>query len=286
MTLSSKFYDKPIPASAGIGLRSTHYSALYDTMPDIGWLEAHSENYFGAGGQPLAYLEHFREYYPLSLHGVGLGIGSVDELSTKHLKNIKQLTQRFQPTLLSEHLCWNAYNGNYLNDLLPLPYTEEALAHVVSRVSEVQDYLGRQILIENLSSYLEYDFSTIPEWEFLTELSKQSGCGILLDINNIYISSVNHNFDPHTYINAIPMDVVHEIHLAGFEESDGILVDTHSRSICDEVWKLYEATLKIKGPCPTLIEWDQDIPELAVLLAEADKADRLLTRVLADASAA
>lgn len=286
MTLSSKFYDKPIPAKAGIGLRSSHYSALYDTMPDIGWLEAHSENYFGKGGRPLEFLEHFRENYPLSLHGVGLGIGSADELSAQHLKNIKQLTQRFQPALLSEHLCWNAYKGNYLNDLLPLPYTEEALTHVVSRVSEVQDYLGRQILIENLSSYLEYDFSTISEWEFLAELSNRSGCGILLDINNIYISSVNHDFDPHTYINAIPMDCVHEIHLAGFEESDGILVDTHSRAICDEVWNLYKATLKIKGPCPTLIEWDQDIPELSVLLAEADKADALLTTVLSNASAA
>ncbi len=266
----------PIPAQSGIGLRSVHYRELLDTLPRIGWLEAHSENYFGAGGQPLFYLEALRHHYPLSLHGVGLGIGSPQPLSQLHLDKLKSLCERFEPGLVSEHLCWNAYAGQYHNDLLPLPYTEEALTHVCERIAQVQDTLRRQILIENVSSYLEFSASTMPEWEFLQEVSQRAGCGILLDINNIYVSACNHDFAARDYLHAISPHCVQEIHLAGFEQRNDVLVDTHSRPICDAVWTLYRDALARFGPRPTLIEWDNDIPELTILLGEAQTAQKLL----------
>jgi uncharacterized protein (UPF0276 family) len=271
------FPTHSIPLNSGIGLRAVHYSELLNSLPSIGWLEAHSENYFGEGGRALHYLEQLRSHYPLSLHGVGLGIGSSDPLNKQHLKKLKNIVKRFEPDLVSEHLCWNASEGMYLNDLLPLPYTEEALNHTVSRIQHVQEYLGREILIENVSSYLEYKCSTIPEWEFITAIARQSGCKILLDINNIYVNAQNHDFDPYEYLRAIPADKVAEIHLAGFEMREDILVDTHSRPICDAVWTLYADTMATMGPRPTLIEWDNDIPSLTNLLAEATKANQILS---------
>lgn len=244
------------------------------------WFEVHSENFFCAGGELPAVLERVRRDYPLSLHGVGLSLGSGDRLHTAHLAQLKNLVERTQPALVSEHLCWGAIGEQHLNDLLPLPYTEEALAVMIERVGAAQDFLGRPLLMENVSTYLSYRHSTIPEWEFVAALARQSGCGLLLDVNNIYVNSVNHGFDPHAYIRAIPAAAVREIHLAGFTAKEGLaaplLIDTHSRPVSEEVWQLYRKALAHAGPVPTLIEWDQDIPELEVLLAEAARAEELL----------
>ena len=269
-----------IPAQAGVGLRAPHYREFLETRPAAGWLEVHPENYFTAGGKPLHFLEQLRTCYPLSLHGVGLSIGSTDLLNIRHLDRLKELIQRFEPALVSEHVSWGSVGGRYHNDLLPLPYTEEALEHVVTRVGQVQDYLDRQILVENVSSYLEYQLSAIPEWEFITELARRAGCGLLLDVNNLYVNACNHGFDPEIFLAAIPVERVQEIHLAGFTVntfSDGqILIDTHSRPVCEEVWALYRKAVQRFGPVPTLIEWDADLPPLPVLLAEADRADTIL----------
>jgi len=221
-----------------------------------------------------------RARYPLSLHGVGLSIGSTDPLDTTHLAEIVRLTRELQPMLVSEHLCWASAGGRFTNDLLPLPYTEEALRHMVSRVGQVQDALGRQMLIENVSSYLQFEHSQIDEWDFLAELARQSGCGLLLDVNNVYVSAMNHGFDALRFLNGIPREAVQEIHLAGHSVRtvDGreIRIDTHSSPVCEAVWNLYSAALERFGPVPTLIEWDSAIPALDVLVAEAHKADRKL----------
>lgn len=266
----------PIPARAGIGLRAPHYRELLETLPPIGWLEVHSENFFGEGGQPLYYLEQARGHYPLSLHGVGLSLGSTDELNYTHLRKLKRLADRFEPALMSEHLCWCSAGGRYFNDLLPLPYTEEALALVSRRIEQTQTFLGRRILIENVSSYLQFAHSTIPEWEFLTEAAARSGCGILLDVNNIHVSAVNHGFDAGHYLEAIPVEAVEEIHLAGFDSNGECLIDTHGKPVSDDVWALYRRAVRRFGRVPALIEWDTDIPPLAVLLDEARKADAIL----------
>jgi uncharacterized protein (UPF0276 family) len=269
--------DATIPARAGIGLRTPHYREMIESRPAAaGWREGHSENYFGAGGQPHAFLERLREDYPLSLHGVGLGLGSAAELDARHLTRLKALVERYAPGLVSEHLCWSAVPGRHLNDLLPLPYTEEALAHVVERIERTQEHLGRRILIENISSYLRFKHSTIPEWEFVTQVARRAGCGILLDVNNIYVSAVNQGFDARTYLDAIPGELVDEIHLAGYDESGACLIDTHGRNVSEPVWALYQATIDRIGTRPTLIEWDTDIPALPVLLDEARKAQRIL----------
>ncbi|MCP5159280.1 MAG: DUF692 domain-containing protein [Gammaproteobacteria bacterium] len=277
---ASRLGPGSIPVRTGIGLRAEHYDAILEVLPAVGWLEVHSENYFGAGGKPLDYLERIRAHYPLSLHGVGLSIGSTDPLNDWHLTQLKRLIRRFEPALVSEHLAWSSVGGRYLNDLLPLPYTEEALYHLVARVARVQDALGRQILIENVSSYLQYAHSTIPEWEFLAELAKRAGCGVLLDVNNIYVSARNHGFDPGAYLRAIPQRAVQEIHLAGFtvkQVAGGeMLIDTHNQPVCPDVWALYRQAVQHFGPRPTLIEWDTDLPELAVLVSEAQQADAIL----------
>lgn len=267
---------EPIPASAGIGLRSVHYRQMLELLPQVGWLEAHSENYFGDGGQPLHFLERLREHYPLSLHGVGLSAGSVDPLCREHLSKLKRVCDRFQPGLVSEHLCWNTVGGRHVNDLLPLPYTEEALTHVSGRIADIQEFLGRQILIENLSAYLQFEHSTIPEWEFVNEVARRSGCGILLDVNNIYVNACNHDFDPDVYLAAIAPEKVGEIHLAGFDRHEQILIDTHGAPVCPAVWDLYRSALQRLGPKPALIEWDTDIPALEVLLKEASTAQAIL----------
>ncbi|MGI9047148.1 MAG: MNIO family bufferin maturase [Burkholderiales bacterium] len=261
-----------IPPRAGIGLRAPHYHELLERLPDIGWLEVHSENYFG-GGQPLHFLERARRHYPLSLHGVGLSLGSTDKLSHEHLNLLKWLIVRIEPAMVSEHLCWGSIGGRHLNDLLPLPYTEEALALVCSHVGETQDFLARQIFVENVSSYLQFTHSTLPEWEFVREVAARTDCGILLDVNNIYVNSINHGFDASRYLRGIPRAVVGEIYLAGFDAGADCLIDTHAKPVADAVWSLYREAVARFGPTPTLIEWDADIPALDVLLAEARKAD-------------
>ena len=275
-----------LPAQAGIGLRAPHYSEVLAGRPDVAcdvaWLEVHSENFFVAGGAALRMLEAVRERYPLSLHGVGLSLGSSDALSLEHLRKLKALIDRVQPAAVSEHLCWSSIGGRYLNDLLPLPYSEESLAGVCERIRQAQDFLGRRIMVENVSSYVRFKGAEMTEWDFLAEVASRSDCDVLLDVNNIYVSAVNHGFSALDYLDAIPAARVGEIHLAGYETDAGepadedFLVDTHSRPVSDQVWALYAEALKRLGPRPTLIEWDNDIPALSVLLAEADKAQSLL----------
>jgi hypothetical protein len=265
-----------IPVRAGIGLRTPHQRQVLAERPDVGWLEVHSENFFARGGQVLNVLERARSHYPLSLHGVGLSLGSADPLSAEHLSLLKGLVQRFEPGLVSDHLCWGAVGGRHLNDLLPLPYTEEALAVVCRNVGAAQEVLGRQILVENVSSYLQFCESSIPEWEFLAEVARRSGCGILLDVNNIYVSSVNHGFDALAYLDAVPPQAVQEIHLAGFDSNGACLIDTHGKPVHGPVWNLYGEALSRLGPVPTLIEWDTDLPALEILLGEARKAQEIL----------
>jgi uncharacterized protein (UPF0276 family) len=271
-----------IPHSAGIGLRAEHYRALLDSLPRVGWLEVHSENYFGDGGKPLHYLALLREHYPLSMHGVGLSLGSTDPLNSDHLNRLKRAIAMFDPWFVSDHLSWSSVGDHYLNDLVPLPYTEEALTHLCERVDKVQELLGRELLVENVSSYLRYTHSSIPEWEFLAAVSQRTGCGILLDVNNVYVNACNHGFDPAIFVRALPSTAVRELHLAGFTRNrfDGgeILIDTHNRRVSEAVWALYRATLELIGARPTLIEWDTDLPELEVLLDEARTAQRLLDK--------
>ncbi len=273
---------RPIPARAGIGLKADHYAEILETRPDIGWFEVHPENYMGAGGPPHRYLSAIREHYPLSLHGVGLSLGSAGDLDAEHLGRLRSLTDRYQPGQVSEHVAWTTVDGAYLNDLLPLPYTEESLAHLVEHIDQVQEALARRILIENPSSYLRFAESTIPEEEFLVEAARRSGCGILLDVNNVYVSACNHGYDAAAYLAAVPADLVGEIHLAGHsvEELEGMKlhIDDHGSPVMDEVWDLYAATIDRLGPVPTLIEWDNNIPALAVLLDEAAAAEDILDR--------
>jgi uncharacterized protein (UPF0276 family) len=259
----------------GIGLRAPHYSELLAARPDIRWVEAHSENYFGRGGQPLHYLQRVRDHYALSLHGVGLSLGSADGLCGTHLGQLKALVERFEPALVSDHLCWGDVGARHLNDLLPLPYTEEALAVVCANIDQAQGFLGRQILVENVSSYLQFSDSSIPEWEFVAQVARRTGCGLLLDVNNIYVSAINHGFDPLLYLDAIPASAVQEIHLAGFDCNGLCLIDTHGKPVAGPVWNLYGEALIRVGPVPTLIEWDTDLPPLAELLAEAAKAQEI-----------
>ena len=263
------------PAGVGIGLRAPHYAALLERRPSLAFLEVHSENFFGDGGAALAWLERLRAHYPVSLHGVGLSLGSADALEDRHLARLAALVRRFEPLLVSEHLCWSSAAGHHANDLLPLPLTEEALAHVVSRIGAVQDRLGRALLMENVSTYVRFPPSGIPECEFVAEAVRRSGCGLLLDVNNVWVNAANHGFDAHAYLDAIDPASIGEIHLAGFERAGGLLVDTHGAPVAEEVWALYRAAVERFGPRPTLIEWDTDIPALDVLLAEAERARAL-----------
>ncbi|MBT2324662.1 DUF692 domain-containing protein [Variovorax paradoxus] len=272
---------RSLTGCAGIGLRPEHYVEFIESRPPVGFIEAHSENYFGRGGKPLHFLKLARQSHPLSLHGVGLSIGSVDPLGEPHLARLHELVDMLEPALVSDHLCWCSVGGIHANDLLPLPFTEEALAHVVARVQRVQERLRRPILLENVSSYLEYVQSAMPEWEFLAEVARRSGCGILLDVNNVFVSAHNHGFDAMGYLQAIPRQAVEEIHLAGFTRNlvgggAEILIDTHSAPVADAVWALYAAALERFGPVPTLVEWDADMPLLAVLVAEAAKAESMM----------
>jgi uncharacterized protein (UPF0276 family) len=265
-----------LPPSAGIGLRAPHHAQVLAEQPAVAWWEVHSENFFSAGGAPLAFLQRIRQSYPVSLHGVGLSLGAVDTLFEAHLEKLSALVDQVAPAAVSEHLCWSSSGAQHFNDLLPLPYTEEALQQAVARISRVQDRLQRLILVENVSSYLQFADSTMSEWDFLVAVARRSGCGILLDINNIYVSARNHGFAAKAYIDAIPADLVGEMHLAGFDHCDDFLIDTHGQPVHAPVWELYAYALERLGPQPTLIEWDADIPSLAVLQGEAAKAERLL----------
>ena len=268
-----------MPKGAGIGWRHPHYQALLENRPDIAWIEVHSENYLG-GGRPLAYLEKARADYPLSLHGVGLSLGTDGPPDRTHLARIKALVDRIEPTLVSEHVSWSVTGGVYLNDLLPLPYTEESLQVICAHVQETQDVLGRTILVENPSTYLQFTHSTIQEWEYVAAIVDRTGCGLLLDVNNVYVSAGNHGFDARRYLEAMPAEAVQEIHLAGHTVRDlggaTLRIDDHGSVVCDAVWELYASAVARLGPVPTLIEWDSNLPELPVLLAEAEKADRIL----------
>jgi uncharacterized protein len=274
--------SKPLPSAAGIGLRAEHHADILERRPPIGWVEAHSENYFATGGSQPWYLERIRALYPLSLHGVGLSLGSVDALDAEHLANLKRIVDRFEPTLVSEHLSWGSHGGQAFNDLLPMPYTEEALRHMVERVDEVQVYLGRPILVENVSTYLEFKCSEMPEWEFLAALAGETGCGLLLDVNNVYVTACNHHSDPYQFLASLPKAAVAEIHLAGHTRSRrqgrDLLIDTHSGPVCEAVWDLYVAALARFPHTPTLIEWDTDVPDLDVLVTEAYRADTVRMR--------
>jgi len=269
-----------IPATAGIGLRFQHHQAVIDTRPDVAWLEIHTENYLG-DGTPLRYLDAIRADYPISCHGVGLSLGSADGIDRDHLERIGRAIARIEPALVSEHLSWSSVGGHYLADLLPLPMTEEALDLVCSHVDETQSFLRRQILIENPSSYLRYRHSSIPEREFIAAVAARTGCGILCDVNNIYVSACNHDWDAAGYIEGLPPAAIGEIHLAGhslrqLEGGQAIRIDDHGSRVIPEVWALYVKALHRFGPVPTLIEWDTNVPALDVLLDEASQAAVLL----------
>jgi len=270
----------PIPAAVGIGLRFPHQAAVRETRPAVPWFEVHAENYFG-GGPARRTLEALRRDYPLSLHGVGLSLGSADGLDGAHLARLVELTRSIEPALVSEHLSWSLAEGRYLADLLPLPLTEESLVVVARHVQQTQEALGRPMLIENPSTYLQFEHSVIPEWEFLRELVACTGCGILCDVNNIFVSASNHGWDPLRYLDGLPAAAVGEIHLAGHalrRLADGreLRIDDHGSRVAPAVWDLYEQALRRFGPRPTLIEWDTDIPPFEVLLDEAEQAERRL----------
>jgi uncharacterized protein (UPF0276 family) len=264
----------------GIGLRPVHFPRLEDGTLRVDWFEAISENYMVPGGRPLAALEQARVRAPVVLHGVSLSLGSTDPLDQRYLTALRALIARVEPAWVSDHLCWSGVGGTYLHDLLPLPYTEEALAHVVGRIAAVQERLGRRILVENVSSYLTYTHSAMPEWEFLAQVAEQSDCSLLLDVNNVYVSARNHGFDPSAYLAGLPRDRIGQIHLAGHTDRGTHLLDTHDGPVIDPVWDLYRQALRRFGRVSTLVEWDDHIPELEVVCAEAERARALEAEVL------
>ena len=264
----------------GIGLRPPHYPHVLDGTIRADWFEVISENFMIRGGRPLVVLEKARALAPVVLHGVSLSLGGVDPLSAEYLADLETLIARVEPAWVSDHLCWGTSRGRYAHDLLPLPYTEEALAHVAERVGRVQDRLGRRILVENVSSYLTYTHSTMPEWTFLAALAERADCGILLDVNNIYVSAVNHGFDPSDYLAGMPAARVGQIHLAGHSDCGTHLLDTHDHPVPPAVWDVYRDALVRLGPASTLVEWDDRIPQLAELLAEAEAARAAEAEVL------
>ncbi len=260
----------------GVGLRAPHYREMFATRPNLAFLEVNSENFFGDGGQPLSFLERFRAHYPFSFHSVGLSLGSTDGLSERHLRKLRAIIDRFEPALVSDHLCWGSVDGAYVNDLLPLPYTEEALVQICTNIDRAQAFLGQSILVENVSSYLEFACSEMSEWDFLAAVAKRTGCGILLDINNIFVSASNHGYNATDYLDAIPAAAVKEMHLAGHERSDRLLIDTHGAPIANAVWALYANAVRRFGDVPTLIERDTNIPPLVALIGEANRAQHVL----------
>jgi uncharacterized protein len=272
----------PSTARVGIGLRAPHYAQILERRPALDFLEVHGENFFAAGGRAPDWLGRFRAEYPLSVHGVGLSLGSVDPLDEAHLARLRELVCRFEPVLVSEHLSWSSHGGRHANELLPLPHTREALDHVAARIATVQERLRRPILIENVSAYVQPP-GDMPEWEFLAEAARRSGCGILLDVNNVWVNAVNHGFDPRRYLESMSAAQVGQYHLGGFEQRPCALVDTHGTRVSDDVWRLYEAALARLGAKPTLVEWDNDLPALDALLDEAERARAIAGRHAAQA---
>ena len=256
----------------GVGLRRQHYSHVLETRPQVDWFEVISENFMVKGGRALEVLEGVRANYPIAMHGVSMSIGSTDRLNRSYLRQLRELARRFEPAWISDHLCWTGIGGRNLHDLLPLPYTEEAIRHVVARIREVQDALERPILIENVSSYMAFADSTMTEWEFISAIANEADCGILLDINNIFVSAFNHKFDANHYIDAMPADRVVQYHLAGHSDHGTYLLDTHDHPIRDEVWALYGRAARRFGEVSALVEWDDNIPEFAELADTADRA--------------
>lgn len=260
----------------GLGARPEHYEALLTQHRGcVSWLEALTENYLVPGGRPLRYLDRLREHYPIALHGVSLSIGGTDPLNLEYLDDLEALARRCEPVWVSDHLCWTGVNGTNLHDLLPLPYTEQTIEHVVNRIEQVQERLGRRILLENVSSYLTYAHSEMTEWEFVGEIAMRADCLLLLDINNVYVSAMNHSFDPQTYLRHIPAERVQQFHLAGHRKTGEFLVDTHDQPVCEAVWDLYAFALERFGLVSTMIERDSEIPDLSELLAELDCARRI-----------
>jgi len=266
----------------GVGLRATHYGEVVERRPRVDWFEIISENFMVPGGRPLRVLERIRRDYPVVMHGVSLSIGSTDPLDQRYLSELGALARRVEPAWISDHLCWTGVGGRNLHDLLPLPYTEEAVFHVAQRVRRVQDTLGRQILLENVSSYLSYHDSTMPEWEFLSAVAEEADCGILLDVNNVFVSAFNHRFAAEDYLFGVPVSRVAQFHLAGHSDYGTHLLDTHDHPVCREVWELYALAVRRFGPVSTLIEWDDQIPPLARLLAEARRAGKIAATVAHD----
>ena len=271
----------PLPDRAGTGFKPEHFEAILADRPGVGFFEVHAENYMGDGGPPHRRLEALRALYPLSLHGVGLSIGSPGALDKDHLKRLATLNKRYEPGLFSEHLAWSSHNEGFLNDLLPLPYTEETLACVCEHIDETQNAVGRRMLLENPSTYVLFEESTIEETDFLRAIAKRTGCGLLLDVNNIVVSATNHGYDPQAYLRRFPTDLVGEIHLAGYAEGEDdagerLLIDAHDSPVRSEVWALYADAIALCGPTPTLIEWDNDVPEWPTLFAEVQRADQVL----------
>ncbi|MGQ0836576.1 MAG: MNIO family bufferin maturase [Gammaproteobacteria bacterium] len=268
----------------GLGLRVDHYETILAERPAVDWFEALTENYLVPGGKPLHYLARIRERYPVALHGVSLSIGSTAPLDRAYLAQLKTLAARIEPAWISDHLCWTGIAGRNTHDLLPLPYTEEAVRHVARRVRTVQEVLGRRILLENVSSYVSFRASALTEWEFVRAVAEEADCLLLLDVNNVYVSSVNHEIDAFAYLDAIPVDRVQQMHLAGHEDCGEYLIDTHDQPVADPVWSLYEAAVQRFGPVATMIERDGNIPPLHELLAELDEARHLADRALARAA--
>lgn len=277
------FTLRPIPARAGIGLKAQHVAEILEGDADIGFFEVHAENYMGAGGLPHAQLHAIRNRYPISLHGVGMSIGGERPIDPGHMERFKRLVEIYKPGLVSEHLAWSTHDDVFYNDLLPVPYTDTTLDNVVTHVCQVQDAIGRQILIENPSTYLIFSESTWTETDFMAEIASRSGCGLLFDVNNVFVSATNHGYSPREYINAFPLELVREIHLAGHatdtdDDDKTLLIDAHDREVCRDVWELYRLVLSRTGPCPSLVEWDNDIPQWQILQAEARRADEILGR--------
>jgi uncharacterized protein len=264
----------------GLGLRTVHYNEVVTGKPAVDWFEVLTENYMVEGGKPLHYLERVRELYPLVMHGVSLSVGSTDKLDLDYLRALKALARRIEPRWISDHLCWTGVQGLNLHDLMPLPYTEETMEHVAGRVRQVQDFLGRQILLENVSSYVNYTHSRMSEWEFLAEIAQRSDCYILLDINNIYVSSKNHDFAVEQYLRGIPVERVVQFHLAGHSHNGKLIIDTHDHPVPDPVWQLYERAVERFGRVSTMIERDDNIPPLATLLQELDQARNIAEPIL------
>lgn len=277
-----------LPSRAGVGFKPQHFGQILDDPGAPAFFEIHAENYMGAGGPPHAQLSALRERFALSIHGVGLSIGAPGPLDRAHLARLRQLCDRYQPEGFSEHLAWSSHGGNFFNDLLPLPYTEETLARVASHIAETQDALGRVMLLENPATYVRFASSTIPETEFLAEIVRRTGCGLLLDVNNVHVCAVNHGFDAAEYLDRFPLAHVREIHLAGHDRDaspgEVLLIDAHGSPVADPVWRLYERTIARLGPVATLIEWDNNVPDWPILRAEADRADAAIARLRAKAA--